>query len=130
MPTDLTTFGVTDEAVAIRATTDYFQIAPRDQQLAEGDDGQFDTLNRWTLSSPGAAFLDDWMVPGSMLEIALPKPGTGRNGQPVTRDKPDHLAIVSAPSSTYPPSATPSMRPKPVLTPTHSTWSRASQTIE
>lgn len=68
----LTTVYATDEAVALRASADFALLCPRDQVLAGGTDGVFDSSDRWTLVSPSVNFSQQGIAPGQVVQLLGP----------------------------------------------------------
>ena len=60
----------TDEDVAIRVSTDYALVCPRDQVLVSAKDGVFDPSDRWTLLSPSTDFVARGVRPGQTVQLA------------------------------------------------------------
>ncbi len=62
----------TDEDIALRASTDFQLLCPRDQNLAWGTDGAFSVTDRWTLTSLTVDFLANGLVPGQIVRLTQP----------------------------------------------------------
>ena len=71
----------TDEDVALRASTDFSALCPRDQLLASGSDGAFATSDPWTLTSTTVDFAAFGLVPGQLARLAKPTTAFGPNGE-------------------------------------------------
>lgn len=64
----------TDEDLALRASSDFSILCPRDQKVAVGEDGFFSVGDRWTLSSASVDFLAQGASAGQV--VLLTKPST------------------------------------------------------
>ena len=64
----------TDEDLALRASSDFSILCPRDQKVAVGEDGSFSVVDRWTLSSASVDFLAQGARAGQV--VLLTKPST------------------------------------------------------
>ncbi len=62
----------TDEDIALRASADFAILCPRDQKLASGVDGLFDSSDRWTLRSPSVDFASQGLMPGHVVQLLGP----------------------------------------------------------
>ena len=62
----------TDEDIAIRASADFAILCPRDQKLASGSDGFFDSTDRWTLRSVVTDFATQGVRPGQVVQLLGP----------------------------------------------------------
>ena len=71
----------TDEDVALRASTDFSALCPRDQLLASGSDGGFATSDLWTLRSASVDFAAFGLVPGQLARLTKPTTAFGPNGE-------------------------------------------------
>lgn len=72
---------VTDEDLALRASSDYLALCPRDQTLAAGSDGVFAAGDRWTLTSPLTDFAGAGVAPGHLVELSRPASLYGPAGE-------------------------------------------------
>ena len=61
-----------DEDVALRASTDFAILCPRDQCLAQGADGAFDASDLWTLTSATVDFQANGLAPGNVVRLCQP----------------------------------------------------------
>jgi hypothetical protein len=62
----------TDEDIAIRASSDYSILVPKDQKIAWGTDGQFKPGCRWDLSSAAVDFFACGLLPGHVVNLTQP----------------------------------------------------------
>src|SRR5437762_9727881 len=68
----LTTIYATDEDIAIRASSDFLLLCPRDQKLASGTDGMFASSGRWTLTSPTVDLASCGIAAGNVVQLLGP----------------------------------------------------------
>lgn len=71
----------TDEDIALRASTDFAALCPRDQVLAIGTDGIFVAPDVWTLISPSVDFAAFGLTPGLLARLTRPTTAFGPNGE-------------------------------------------------
>jgi hypothetical protein len=71
----------TDEDIALRASTDFVALCPRDQLLASGVDGVFASTDRWTLTSASVDFAAFGLMPGQVVRLTKPTSVFGANGE-------------------------------------------------
>jgi hypothetical protein len=71
----------TDEDIALRASTDFSALCPRDQVLAVGTDGVFAASDPWTLSSASVDFAAFGLTPGLLARLTRPTTSFGANGE-------------------------------------------------
>ncbi len=71
----------TDEDIALRASTDFSALCPRDQMLAVGADGVFATSDLWTLTSVSVDFAAFGLTPGLLARLTKPTTAFGPNGE-------------------------------------------------
>ena len=71
----------TDEDIALRASTDFIALCPRDQVLATGTDGVFDPSDPWTLRSTSVDFAAFGLVPGLLARLTRPTNVFSPNGE-------------------------------------------------
>ena len=71
----------TDEDIALRASSDFLALCPRDQTLASGGDGVFSPDDRWTLVSPSVDFAGAGLRPGQVVELSRPSAAFGPGGE-------------------------------------------------
>lgn len=71
----------TDEDIALRASTDFAVLCPRDQVLASGSDGIFLAADPWTLTSSSVNFAGFGVAPGQIVKLAKPTAAFGANGE-------------------------------------------------
>jgi hypothetical protein len=71
----------TDEDIALRASTDYSSLCPRDQLLAVGTDGVFAASDPWTLTSASVDFAAFGLKPGLLARLTKPTTAFGPNGE-------------------------------------------------
>jgi hypothetical protein len=71
----------TDEDIALRASTDFSALCPRDQVLAAGSDGVFSTTDPWTLTSISVDFAAFGLVPRQLARLTKPSASFGANGE-------------------------------------------------
>ena len=71
----------TDEDIALRASTDFSSLCPRDQVLAAGQDGVFAASNPWTLTSASVDFAAFGLTPGLLARLTKPTTAFGANGE-------------------------------------------------
>ena len=62
----------TDEDIALRASSDFALLCPRDQSLASGGDGVFSPTDRWSMMSATVDFASQGLVPGNVLLLTKP----------------------------------------------------------
>jgi hypothetical protein len=62
----------TDEDVALRASSDFPTLCPRDQKLASGTDGAFSPNDPWTLTSSSADFAAQGVAAGNVVQLTKP----------------------------------------------------------
>ena len=77
----------TDEDIALRASTDFSALCPRDQLLASGTDGAFLASDPWTLRSTTVNFQAFGLAPGQVVRLTKPTTSFGAGGE--------HFAILS-----------------------------------
>lgn len=70
--TTLSTVYATDEDIALRVAADFSILCPKDQKLAAGVDGVFDSSDRWTLRSASVDFSN--LGPSAGQVVLLTKP--------------------------------------------------------
>jgi hypothetical protein len=70
-----------DEDIALRSSTDFSALCPRDQLLACGQDGVFAASDLWTLTSPSVDFLAYGLAPGQLARLTKPTLTFGSNGE-------------------------------------------------
>jgi hypothetical protein len=93
MPDFLENLGITDEDIADREPSDYFLVAPKNQELTAGVDGVFASNDRWNLKSVSADFRDPAIATGSMIKVTFPATGLGNNNRPVVRERVRQFAV-------------------------------------
>ena len=71
----------TDEDIALRASTDFSALCPRDQVLAVGTDGVFAASDLWTLTSASVDFAAFGLKPGLLARLTKPTTAFGPNGE-------------------------------------------------
>ena len=71
----------TDEDIALRASTDFAALCPRDQLLASGPDGVFAASGPWTLTSTSIDFAAFGLAPGQLVRLTKPTSSFGPNGE-------------------------------------------------
>jgi len=71
----------TDEDIALRASTDFSVLCPRDQVLASGSDGIFSASDPWTLTSTSVDFAAYGLEPGQVARLTKPSSVFGANGE-------------------------------------------------
>ena len=71
----------TDEDIALRASTDFSALCPRDQVLALGTDGIFASSDLWTLTSATVDFAAFGLTPGLLARLTKPTTVFGPNGE-------------------------------------------------
>lgn len=71
----------TDEDIALRASTDFSALCPRDQVLAMGIDGAFAASDPWTLRSASVDFAAFGLAPGLLARLTRPASAFGPNGE-------------------------------------------------
>jgi hypothetical protein len=71
----------TDEDIALRASTDFSALCPRDQLLASGVDGAFAPSDPWTLRSASVDFAAFGLTPGLLARLTKPTTAFGPNGE-------------------------------------------------
>lgn len=71
----------TDEDIALRASTDFSSLCPRDQVLAVGSDGVFASTDLWTLTSASVNFAAFGLAPGLLARLTKPASAFGPNGE-------------------------------------------------
>ncbi len=71
----------TDEDIALRASSDFSALCPRDQLLASGTDGVFSASDPWTLTSTSVDFNAFGLVPGQVARLSKPSSNFGPNGE-------------------------------------------------
>ena len=71
----------TDEDIALRASTDFTALCPRDQVLAAGTDGIFLASDPWTLTSTSVDFAAYGLTPGLLARLTKPTSAYGPNGE-------------------------------------------------
>ena len=71
----------TDEDIALRASTDFSSLCPRDQVLAIGSDGVFSGSDPWTLISATVDFAAYGLTPGLLARLSKPTTAFGPNGK-------------------------------------------------
>ncbi len=76
-----TTVYATDEDIALRAPADFTLLCPRDQKLAAGSDGVFDSTDRWMLRSATGGFLERGLAPGHVIQLLSPLPAFRSPGE-------------------------------------------------
>lgn len=59
----------TDENMRVRLGPDFFTLAPRDQRIAHGTDGEFDVSDRWTLTSASVDFEAQGVAAGMVVQL-------------------------------------------------------------
>ena len=70
-----------DEDVALRASTDFSALCPRDQVLAAGSDGAFTAHDPWTLTSATVDFAAFGLAPGLLARLTKPTSAFGPGGE-------------------------------------------------
>lgn len=65
----LETVYCTDEAIAIRCNSDHQVLTPAANLIAEGDDGEFEPGERWTLKSASVDFEAQGVLPGALVSV-------------------------------------------------------------
>lgn len=68
------TLYATDEDLALRASSDFALLAPRDQKLASGVEGYFLPSERWALRSDAVDFVAAGVGPGQIVQLLGPSP--------------------------------------------------------
>jgi len=71
----------TDEDIALRASTDFSSLCPRDQVFAVGTDGVFAASDLWTLTSASVDFAAFGLTPGLLVRLTKPTTAFGPNGE-------------------------------------------------
>jgi hypothetical protein len=71
----------TDEDIALRASSDFVALCPRDQLLASGLDGVFASTDLWTLRSTSVDFAAFGLIPGQVARLTKPISAFGSNGE-------------------------------------------------
>ena len=71
----------TDEDIALRASTDFSALCPRDQLFASGTDGSFAASDLWTLTSASVNFAAHGLKPGQLARLTKPTTAFGPNGE-------------------------------------------------
>ncbi len=71
----------TDEDIALRASTDFSALCPRDQLFASGTDGSFASSDVWTLTSASVDFAAYGLKPGQLARLTKPTTAFGPNGE-------------------------------------------------
>ena len=71
----------TDEDIALRASTDFSALCPRDQVLAVGADGVFAASDPWTLTSASVDFAAFGLTSGLLARLTKPTTSFGPNGE-------------------------------------------------
>jgi hypothetical protein len=71
----------TDEDIALRASTDFSSLCPRDQLLATGADGIFTASDPWTLTSASIDFAAFGLKPGLLARLTKPTTAFGPSGE-------------------------------------------------
>jgi hypothetical protein len=71
----------TDEDIALRASTDFTALCPRDQVLAAGTDGVFAASDPWTLTSTSVDFAAFGLAPGLLARLTKPTSAFCANGE-------------------------------------------------
>lgn len=71
----------TDEDVVLRASADFVMLCPRDQMVASGLDGVFESADRWTLSSSTVDFEGQGVARGQVVQLVGPPAGFGPPGE-------------------------------------------------
>jgi hypothetical protein len=71
----------TDEDIALRASSDFSALCPRDQMLAVGADGVFAASDLWTLTSVSVDFAAFGLTPGLLARLTKPTTAFGPNGE-------------------------------------------------
>jgi hypothetical protein len=71
----------TDEDIALRASTDFVALCPKDQLLAYGIDGVFAPSDLWTLTSASVDFEAFGLMPGQVARLTKPTTVFGSNGE-------------------------------------------------
>ena len=62
----------TDEDIAIRASSDYTLLCPRDQKIVAGTDGTFLPAEPWKLNSLDVNFEAQGLYPGQVVQLTKP----------------------------------------------------------
>ncbi len=72
----------TDEDIAVRASGDWFLLAPAWQQMAAGTDGYFNSGSPWVLNSTAVSFTSNGVNPNQVVQLSGPKANfPGSSGQ-------------------------------------------------
>ncbi|MGO9920969.1 MAG: hypothetical protein ACLQIB_40560 [Isosphaeraceae bacterium] len=72
----------TDEDIAVRASGDWFLLAPGWQQMAAGTDGYFNSGSPWVLNSTAVSFTSNGVNPNQVVQLSGPKANfPGSSGQ-------------------------------------------------
>ncbi len=71
----------TDEDIALRASTDFVVLCPRDQLLGSGVDGVFAPSDLWTLTSASVDFAAFGLLPGQIVRLTKPTAVFSSNGE-------------------------------------------------
>jgi hypothetical protein len=71
----------TDEDIALRASSDFLALCPRDQLLASGADGVFAPTGLWMLTSTSVDFAAYGLMPGQVVRLTKPASAFGSNGE-------------------------------------------------
>jgi hypothetical protein len=82
----LTTVWATDEDLAVRATGDFQDLAPKWQCNASGADGVFAAGPTWVLTSASVDFAAQGLAPGHVVVLNAPRPYFTDTGSPFAVD--------------------------------------------
>jgi hypothetical protein len=69
-----------DEAILIRASSDYALLVPDSNRMAYGSDGVFDSSDRWTLASASSDFASQGVAAGHVCILSQPGVRSSRFG--------------------------------------------------
>jgi len=83
-----------DEDVAVRASGDWFLLAPAWQQMATGTDGYFSSGSPWILNSTAVNFASNGIAANQVVQLSGPKPNFPGSGQLFAIDSVSSSAVT------------------------------------